>query len=77
MHNFTSDIDALAHALAQSCLNRLAMEAPLDLTRTPAELRDGAGKTPTRHRGRTCLRFAIVNPLTTPDDLAAIIGTLA
>ncbi len=32
--------------------------------------------TSTRHRGRTCARLAIVNPLTTPADLAAILDTL-
>jgi L-2,4-diaminobutyrate decarboxylase len=32
--------------------------------------------TPTKHRGRTCTRFAIVNPLTTVDDLALIIDSL-
>ena len=32
--------------------------------------------TPTRHGGRACTRFAIVNPLTTADDLAAIIDTM-
>ncbi|WP_460853600.1 pyridoxal phosphate-dependent decarboxylase family protein [Nocardioides montaniterrae] len=33
--------------------------------------------TPTKHHGRPCTRFAIVNPLTTADDLAAIIATMA
>ena len=33
--------------------------------------------TPTRHRGRVCTRFAIVNPQTTPDDLALIIDSMA
>ena len=32
--------------------------------------------TPTRHRGRVCTRFAIVNPLTTADDLALIIDSM-
>jgi len=32
--------------------------------------------TPTRHRGQVCTRFAIVNPLTTEDDLALIIETM-
>jgi glutamate/tyrosine decarboxylase-like PLP-dependent enzyme len=32
--------------------------------------------TPTRHRGRVCTRFAVVNPLTTPDDLRSIIDTM-
>ncbi|MGH8962431.1 MAG: pyridoxal phosphate-dependent decarboxylase family protein [Jatrophihabitantaceae bacterium] len=32
--------------------------------------------TPTRHAGRVCTRFAIVNPLTTPEDLALIIDSM-
>ncbi len=32
--------------------------------------------TPTRHHGAVCTRFAIVNPLTTAADLAAIIETM-
>ena len=32
--------------------------------------------TPTRHRGPVCTRFAIVNPLTTADDLALIIDSM-
>ena len=32
--------------------------------------------TPTRHAGRVCTRFAIVNPLTTVDDLALIIDSM-
>jgi glutamate/tyrosine decarboxylase-like PLP-dependent enzyme len=32
--------------------------------------------TPTRHRGRVCTRFAIVNPTTTVSDLAAILDTM-
>jgi L-2,4-diaminobutyrate decarboxylase len=32
--------------------------------------------TPTKHRGRACTRFAIVNPLTTVDDLALIIDSM-
>jgi L-2,4-diaminobutyrate decarboxylase len=32
--------------------------------------------TPTRHDGRVCTRFAIVNPLTTVDDLALIIESM-
>jgi L-2,4-diaminobutyrate decarboxylase len=31
---------------------------------------------PTRHHGRVCTRFAIVNPLTTPDDLQLIIDSM-
>jgi glutamate/tyrosine decarboxylase-like PLP-dependent enzyme len=33
--------------------------------------------TPTRHAGQVCTRFAIVNPLTTPQDLALIIDSMA
>ena len=33
--------------------------------------------TPTRHRNQVCTRFAVVNPLTTPDDLALIIDSMA
>ena len=33
--------------------------------------------TPTRWRGETVLRWCVVNPLTTEDDLAAIIASLA
>jgi glutamate/tyrosine decarboxylase-like PLP-dependent enzyme len=32
--------------------------------------------TPTTHHGRVCTRFAIVNPLTTADDLAVIIDSM-
>jgi L-2,4-diaminobutyrate decarboxylase len=32
--------------------------------------------TPTRHSGRVCTRFAIVNPLTSADDLALIIDSM-
>jgi L-2,4-diaminobutyrate decarboxylase len=32
--------------------------------------------TPTRHRGRACTRFAIVNPRTTVDDLALIVDSM-
>ncbi|MEP7021461.1 MAG: aminotransferase class V-fold PLP-dependent enzyme, partial [Pseudonocardiales bacterium] len=32
--------------------------------------------TPTRHAGQVCTRFAIVNPLTTVDDLALIIDSM-
>jgi glutamate/tyrosine decarboxylase-like PLP-dependent enzyme len=32
--------------------------------------------TPTSHRDRPCTRFAIVNPLTTADDLAAILASM-
>jgi L-2,4-diaminobutyrate decarboxylase len=33
--------------------------------------------TPTRHAGRVCTRFAVVNPRTTADDLALIIDSMA
>jgi glutamate/tyrosine decarboxylase-like PLP-dependent enzyme len=32
--------------------------------------------TPTRHAGRVCTRFAIVNPLTTVDDLRLIVDSM-
>ena len=32
--------------------------------------------TPTRHAGKVCTRFAVVNPLTTVDDLAALIDSM-
>ena len=32
--------------------------------------------TPTRHHGRVCTRFAIVNPLTSADDLAGILESM-
>jgi L-2,4-diaminobutyrate decarboxylase len=32
--------------------------------------------TPTRHDGRVCARFCVVNPLTTADDLATIIASM-
>jgi glutamate/tyrosine decarboxylase-like PLP-dependent enzyme len=45
---------------------------------TDRNLADGiAFVTPSRHRGKACTRFAIVNPETTVDDLAEIIATMA
>ncbi len=32
--------------------------------------------TPTKHQGKTCMRFAIVNPLTTVDDLRLILDSM-
>jgi glutamate/tyrosine decarboxylase-like PLP-dependent enzyme len=32
--------------------------------------------TPTTHRGRVCTRFAVVNPLTTVDDLRLLIDSM-
>ena len=40
-------------------------------------LRDGfAFVTPTWHRGETFARFAVVSPLTTPEDTASILDTM-
>ena len=49
-----------------------------DYTRWTARLLDEqvAFVTPTRHAGQVCTRFAIVNPLTTADDLALIIDSM-
>jgi L-2,4-diaminobutyrate decarboxylase len=49
-----------------------------DYTRWSADLleRQFAFVTPTRHAGWPCTRFAIVNPLTTAEDLAAIIDSM-
>jgi L-2,4-diaminobutyrate decarboxylase len=51
---------------------------PADYDRWSAHLLDEqtAFVTPTRHHGRVCTRFAIVNPLTTEDDLALIIDSM-
>jgi hypothetical protein len=32
--------------------------------------------TPTKHAGRVCTRFAIVNPLTTVDDLQLLLDSM-
>lgn len=45
MHEYTPDIDVLARALAEHCLHRLAMQAPLDATFTPDQLEAMAGTT--------------------------------
>jgi len=57
---------------------RLGWDAA-DYDRWSARLLDQqlAFVTPTRHRGRVCTRFAIVNPLTTEDDLALITESMA
>jgi L-2,4-diaminobutyrate decarboxylase len=49
-----------------------------DYARWSAQLLDDqiAFVTPSRHAGRVCTRFAIVNPLTTTDDLALIIDSM-
>lgn len=41
-----------------------------------AMLQGFAFVTPTKHAGRVCTRFAIVNPVTTADDLARIIDSM-
>ncbi len=47
MHTYTAEADRTARALAESCLSRLAMQAPLDRPRTPEELDDAVGQTVT------------------------------
>jgi L-2,4-diaminobutyrate decarboxylase len=47
VHLYTSDEDALAQAIAQYCLQRLSMQAPLDQPMTPAELDGLVGDTVT------------------------------
>jgi L-2,4-diaminobutyrate decarboxylase len=45
MHRYSVDDDVTARALAESCLRRLAMDAPLDFPQTPEQLLDAAGET--------------------------------
>jgi glutamate/tyrosine decarboxylase-like PLP-dependent enzyme len=45
VHTYSPDAQRLARALAEHCLHRLAMEAPLDRPRTPAELEAETGQT--------------------------------
>jgi len=47
VHIYTDADDAIAHALAQACLDRLAMSAPLDRPRAPEQLLTAAGHTVT------------------------------
>ena len=47
MHTFTDASAAMARALADLCLDRLAMQAPLDRSQTPDELAQAAGLTVT------------------------------
>jgi L-2,4-diaminobutyrate decarboxylase len=47
MHKFTPDIEVLSRSLADVCLQRLAMVAPLDTTLSPQQLLDAAGQTVT------------------------------
>jgi glutamate/tyrosine decarboxylase-like PLP-dependent enzyme len=49
VHHYTRDDDVLARALADYCLGRLAMIAPLDRPRTPDELEAAVGATITEH----------------------------
>ena len=47
MHTFTPEDERTARTLADFCLNRLAMDAPLDRPSTPEELQKRAGATVT------------------------------
>jgi glutamate/tyrosine decarboxylase-like PLP-dependent enzyme len=47
VHTYTADVDRMARALADFCLNRLAEQAPLDHPRTPEDLERAAGPTVT------------------------------
>ncbi|MDH2415820.1 aminotransferase class V-fold PLP-dependent enzyme [Nocardioides sp. CER19] len=47
MHLYTDATERMARALADLCLDRLAMQAPLDYTLTPEELLETAGQTVT------------------------------
>jgi glutamate/tyrosine decarboxylase-like PLP-dependent enzyme len=70
------------HLLVEPDLSVLIFErvgwSAEDYTAWSARLLDEqvAFVTPTRHRGRVCTRFAIVNPLTTRDDLALIVDSM-
>ncbi len=47
MHTYTAQDERTARTLAEFCLDRLAMQAPLDRPRTPQDLEDVAGQTVT------------------------------
>ncbi|HEU5267340.1 MAG TPA: pyridoxal-dependent decarboxylase [Jatrophihabitans sp.] len=47
MHTYTAEAERTAHALAEFCLNRLAIQAPLDRPCTPEALAAIAGQTVT------------------------------
>ncbi len=47
MHSYTTDAENTARELAQFCLNRLAMNAPLDRPQTPEQLDASTGQTVT------------------------------
>ena len=49
VHRYGPDDDVIARELADACVRRLAMEAPLDYPMTPAELTAVAGQTITQH----------------------------
>jgi L-2,4-diaminobutyrate decarboxylase len=48
VHLYGPDDDVIARELADACVRRLALEAPLDYPMTPAQLREAAGQTITR-----------------------------
>jgi L-2,4-diaminobutyrate decarboxylase len=47
VHTYTAEDERMSRALAEFCLSRLAMQAPLDRPRTPEQLEDEAGRTVT------------------------------
>jgi glutamate/tyrosine decarboxylase-like PLP-dependent enzyme len=47
VHSYGAEEERVSRALADFCLNRLAMQAPLDRPQTPEELLDEAGQTVT------------------------------
>jgi glutamate/tyrosine decarboxylase-like PLP-dependent enzyme len=51
-------------------------QADYDAWSNRAMLQGFAFVTPTKHNGRVCTRFAIVNPVTTPEDLSLIIDSM-
>ncbi len=51
-------------------------QADYDAWSNRAMLQGFAFVTPTKHNGRVCTRFAIVNPVTTPEDLSQIIDSM-
>jgi glutamate/tyrosine decarboxylase-like PLP-dependent enzyme len=50
VHTYTAESERMTRTLAQFCLDRLSMQAPLDRPRTPQELTDLVGETVT-HTG--------------------------
>jgi L-2,4-diaminobutyrate decarboxylase len=51
-------------------------QADYDAWTNRAMLQGFAFVTPTKHNGQVCTRFAIVNPVTTPEDLSLIIDSM-